>query len=116
MPRRPNTPCKHPGCGRWVPYGTLYCEEHKLLYPEATRFAGKRGYGSRWQRERKAFLQDHPLCIRCLERGVCVEATVVDHIVPHRGEPKLFGDKNKWQVLCKHCHDRKTMTEDKYQD
>ena len=32
MPRRPNTPCKHPGCGRLVPYGTMYCEEHKPLH------------------------------------------------------------------------------------
>ena len=116
MPHRPNTPCKHPDCARLVPYGTMYCEEHKSLHPETTRPAGKRGYGSRWQRESKAFLQAHPLCVRCLASGKYVRATVVDHIVPHRGDQKLFWDRGNWQPLCKHCHDTKTMTEDRYQE
>ena len=98
MPHRPNTPCKHPGCARLVPYGTMYCEEHKALHPETTRPAGKRGYGSRWRRESKAFLQAHPLCVRCLASGKYVRATVVDHIVPHRGDQKLF-----W-LSCKSLH------------
>lgn len=116
MPHRPNTPCKHPGCARLVPYGTMYCEEHKVLHPETTRPAGKRGYGSRWRRESKVFLQAHPLCVRCLASGKYVRATVVDHIVPHRGDQKLFWDRSNWQSLCKHCHDTKTMTEDRYQE
>ena len=82
MPHRPNTPCKHPGCARLVPYGTMYCEEHKALHPETTRPAGKRGYGSRWRRESKAFLQAHPLCVRCLASGKYVRATVVDQSFP----------------------------------
>ena len=116
MPRRPNTPCKHSGCGRLVPYGTMYCEEHKALHPEVIRSAGRRGYGSRWQRESKAYLKSHPLCVRCFARGQYVKATVVDHIVPHRGDQKLFWDRDNWQPLCKHCHDTKTMTEDRYQE
>ena len=34
--------------------------------------------------------------------------TVVDHIVPHRGDARLFWDEDNWQPLCKSCHDRKT--------
>ena len=45
-----------------------------------------------------------------------MKATVVDHIVPHRGDPKLFWDTDNWQALCKQCHDHKTMTEDRYQE
>ena len=41
-----------------------------------------------------------------------VRATVVDHIIPHRGDQKLFWDQNNWQALCKSCHDKKTLTED----
>ena len=90
----------------------MYCEEHKSLHPEVKRPAGRRGYGSRWQRESKAFLQTHPLCVRCFARGKYVKATVVDHIVPHRGDQKLFWDRSNWQPLCKRCHDRKTRRED----
>lgn len=33
---------------------------------------------------------------------------MADHIVPHRGDRELFWNLQKWQPLCKDCHDRKT--------
>ena len=116
MPRRPNTPCKHPGCAMLVPYGTMYCEEHAPLHIRDTKTTKEKGYNRRWQRARKTFLSAHPLCVRCKEKGKVVPATGVDHIIPHRGDQKLFWDQNNWQPLCKSCHDSKTMTEDRYQD
>jgi 5-methylcytosine-specific restriction protein A len=41
-----------------------------------------------------------------------VAATVVDHIVPHKGDKVKFWDSSNWQSLCKRCHDAKTATED----
>ncbi|WP_390622926.1 HNH endonuclease [Ralstonia syzygii] len=41
-----------------------------------------------------------------------VPATVVDHIVPHKGDQHLFWRRSNWQALCKACHDRKTARED----
>lgn len=116
MPCRPNTPCKHPGCGRLVPYGTMYCEEHKPLHRHDRKTTGEKGYGSRWQKARAVYLQSHPFCVRCLAKGRYVKATVVDHIIPHRGDRKLFWDRDNWQALCKSCHDSKTMTEDRYEE
>lgn len=116
MPRRPNTPCKHPGCGRLVPYGTMYCEEHKPLHQHDRKTTAEKGYGSRWQKARAVYLHSHPLCVRCLAKGRYVKATVVDHIIPHRGDRKLFWDRDNWQALCKSCHDSKTMTEDRYEE
>ncbi|MCT9125512.1 HNH endonuclease [Cupriavidus gilardii] len=37
---------------------------------------------------------------------------MVDHIVPHKGDSKLFWSRSNWQALCKPCHDRKAATED----
>ncbi|MCG8670249.1 MAG: HNH endonuclease [Pseudomonadales bacterium] len=74
--------------------------------------ATDRGYNYRWKQARKRFLQQHPLCCKCLEEGHVVAATVVDHIVPHKGDQKLFWNRNNWQPLCKPCHDRKTVKED----
>jgi hypothetical protein len=48
----------------------------------------------------------------CEAEGKLTPATVVDHIVPHRGDRRLFWDKTNWQPLCKRCHDVKTLTED----
>ncbi len=114
MPYRPNTPCGHMGCPKLVPYGTKYCDEHKLLHPEPVRNASKRGYDRRWRKAREVFLNTYPLCVKCKAEGRLVKATVVDHIKPHKGNQELFWDKSNWQPLCKHCHDVKTMTEDRY--
>ncbi len=58
----------------------------------------------------------NPFCVKCFDQGKMVEATVVDHIVPHRGEHELFWDQSNWQPLCKTCHDKKTMREDRYKE
>ncbi len=113
MPYKPNTPCKHPGCNKLVPSGTRYCDNHKLLHKDEIRSAASRGYDRKWQKARLLFLKANPLCVKCKEAGVYTKATVVDHIVPHRGDKTLFWDTNNWQPLCKKCHDHKTMTQDR---
>ena len=111
MPIRPKRPCAHPGCPELVAEGK-YCDKHRTLHPEETRSASSRGYGNTWQRARKQYLTAHPLCVKCMAEGRYVRATVVDHIVPHRGDKSLFWDQNNWQSLCKACHDKKTGLED----
>ena len=73
-------------------------------------------YDGRWRKARMLFLEAHPLCAECLKSGRYVKATVVDHIIPHRGDQKLFWDQSNWQALCKPCHDHKTMTEDRWEE
>jgi len=46
--------------------------------------------------------------MECQRNGKLSPATVVDHILPHRGDEDLFWDESNWQPLCKRCHDRKT--------
>jgi len=92
--------------------GTLYCEKHLPLHPEVTRSAAKRGYDRRWQKARKSYLEAHPLCVECMKNGRFVQATVVDHIIPHRGNQQLFWDQSNWQALCEHHHNLKTGNED----
>jgi 5-methylcytosine-specific restriction protein A len=41
-----------------------------------------------------------------------VPAAVTDHIIPHRGDKRLFWDANNWQALCLSCHGAKTARED----
>jgi 5-methylcytosine-specific restriction endonuclease McrA len=64
-----------------------------------------RGYGYRWQRAREGYLAKHPLCVKCQAIDIVTAATVVDHIVPHRGDERLFWDSDNWQSLCKTHHD-----------
>ena len=58
--------------------------------------AAKQGYDGKWRKARALFLKK------------VVLATVVDHIIPHRGDQRLFWDQTNWESLCKECHDKKT--------
>ena len=65
-----------------------------------------------WQKARATFLARSPLCVECDKDGLVRAATIVDHIIPHKGDQNLFWDTSNWQPLCKPHHDRKTATED----
>jgi 5-methylcytosine-specific restriction protein A len=71
-------------------------------------------YGAAWRKARAHFLRAHPLCMcdACRSAGLVVPASVVDHVTPHRGDVRLFWDRENWQSLSKPCHDRKTARED----
>ncbi|CAA2107660.1 HNH endonuclease [Variovorax paradoxus] len=71
------------------------------------RKTAERGYGGRWQRERKAFLSkpENVLCVMCTAEGKVTQATVVDHKVKHEGDQTLMWDQTNWQPLCKRHHD-----------
>ncbi|MCR5402454.1 MAG: HNH endonuclease [Butyrivibrio sp.] len=116
MPYKPKKPCRHPGCPALVPPGQKYCDMHRPLHPEDARSAAGRGYDSRWRKARKLYLSqpEHMFCAECLKKGRYVRATDVDHIVPHRGDKKLFWDQSNWQPLCHSCHSIKTRNEDQY--
>ena len=108
MSKAPKRPCRHPGCPNLCDKG-VYCLQHMEFSSDRMRGgADARGYNAEWRRARKAFLQKHPLCAECGKAGKLTPATVVDHIIPHRGDKRLFWDENNWQPLCKSCHDQKT--------
>ncbi len=59
---------------------------------------------ARWQRRRAQQLKDHPLCKLCSDmRARVTEATVADHVIPHRGSEHLFW-YGELQSLCAECH------------
>ena len=109
MPHKALKPCRHSGCPNLT--DDLYCTEHKPMHPDRPS-ASKRGYSSKWQKVSRAYLRCNPLCVRCLAGGRYIQATVTDHIIPHRNRPELLWNETNFQALCKPCHDRKTLTED----
>ncbi len=66
---------------------------------------GTVAYNERWVRLRSLFLQHNPLCSYCEGIGIATAGEVVDHIIPHKGDPELFWDQSNWQPLCKWHHD-----------
>ncbi len=110
-------PCARPGCTALVVRG--YCDGCKAKAP-AARYekergsSAARGYGYRWQKASKAYLRAHPIAVDWFKehQGRVYAAEVVDHIVPHRGDMKLFWDPKNWQGLTKKDHDRKTALKD----
>lgn len=74
------------------------CDERRLS-------ARARGYTRQWEKARSSYLARHPLCVMCERDGRTTPSTVVDHIVPHRGDQALFWNQSNWQALCKTHHD-----------
>jgi len=103
------------GCGRVVAPGAIcQCQAQRKAEADKRRpTARQRGYDSKWDIERRAFLAlpANGKCNRCPN-----PATVVDHIKPHRGDRKLFWDRRNWQPLCAHCHNSKKQSEEKKSD
>lgn len=67
----------------------------------------------RWARLRKAQLARHPYCQCPHHDGKKLRADhpdfgrpVVDHITPHREDPRLFWDARNLQSMTKACHDK----------
>ena len=116
MPTKPLRPCRHAGCNKLTRNG--YCEIHEKLYRKTTQSkdnresSAKRGYGRKWRNESKLYLAENPWCKSCMVAGRRVPATEVDHIIPHKGDKKLFWDRKNWQGLCSSCHSKKTSRED----
>lgn len=118
MPKAPRKICSHSGCFAIALEGSRFCARHKAQGEKArTQFFQKRssnklGYTYTWQKARAAFLREHPLCEQCLKEGRTTAASVVDHIVPHKGDMTIFWDRSNWQSLCDSCHSVKTAKED----
>lgn len=64
-------------------------------------------YGTaRWQKLRAWHLSHNPLCVFCADLdGIATSATIVDHILPHKGNLTKFWDNKNLQSLCAPCHD-----------
>ena len=58
-----------------------------------------------WKQLRLHQLAHEPLCRFCLQVEDVTEATVVDHVRPHKGSIELFSDPANLQSLCAPCHD-----------
>jgi 5-methylcytosine-specific restriction protein A len=72
--------------------------------------ANARGYGHGWRKARLEWLAENPICRECERKGRTSAASVVDHVIPHRGDQRLFWSRRNWQSLCKPCHDLKTAS------
>ncbi len=110
MPRKPPRLC--PRCRSTVTGPECpTCRADYRRRTDADRgTAADRGYDRAWQRNRAAFLAEHPLCALCPTPTL---ATVADHHPTPRRDLVTAGDPDPdaWhhlRPLCKPCHDRET--------
>ncbi len=113
MPYKANRLCNHPGCSNIVT-DALKCAEHsKPIDTVRVRSAWDNWYSNKqWRAIRMSVLASEPFCCMCRQQGKLTASTVVDHIIPHRGDKQMFLDRANLQALCKACHDSKTARED----
>ncbi|TCB18990.1 HNH endonuclease [Acinetobacter sp. ANC 5045] len=114
-PQKAKRPCIVSSCKDFAT-NQGYCDKHQDKIRTKDRERGtahQRGYDARWSKAREQFLAEHPLCVECRKKNYINPATVVDHIIPHKGDKVLFWDKTNWQSLCETHHNIKTATEDR---
>ena len=73
--------------------------ERKARFDAERPSARERGYTSKWDTERAAYLKANPVCSRC-----GAPATVVNHKTPHKGDKRLFWSRSNWEAVCATCH------------
>ncbi|MED1801704.1 HNH endonuclease signature motif containing protein [Brevibacillus porteri] len=110
MASKAKRPCSEIGCRELTT--ERFCQDHKRQDDQRRGSAAQRGYDARWRSAREAYLRQHPLCVDCMKDGKAMAASVVDHIVAHKGDKRKFWDRSNWQVLCKKRQDQKTVRED----
>lgn len=88
-----------------MPFAPVTPKPPEPLYPRES--AAKRGYGRRWSKASKLFLDRYPFCgsrindqtpvmSLCHTRYLSgelkhqIKADQVDHVIPHRGDQELF--------------------------
>ena len=69
--------------------------------------ARHRGYTREWDIEAKAFLAMNRTCRRC-----GAPSGVVDHIIAHKGDMRLFWDRSNWQPMNRRCNSGKAAREE----
>ncbi|HWJ72921.1 MAG TPA: HNH endonuclease signature motif containing protein [Kaistia sp.] len=82
--------------------------ERKAAADQRRPSARERGYDSKWDRERAAYLKVHTACVRCSG-----PATVVDHIQRHGGDFRKFWNRSNWQPMCAPCHNGRKQSEER---
>ncbi len=103
----PNRPPTHRGLGHET-------EAQRRQAQDRRRGSSRqRGYTHIWRKARTAYLRRHQLCVMCGRAGRRVPATIVDHLVPHRGDAGLFWDAANWQALCIPHHNRDKQREER---
>lgn len=112
MARKPQKPCRYPGCYRLTTDG--YCQEHRPQYARSDESAKWHKWYLLpiWTKDlRPTQLMREPYCRECAKHGLRVFATDVDHIEDHKGNWEKFIDRDNLESLCHACHSRKTLLE-----
>lgn len=109
MPPRALRVCPIPGCAELT--RDRYCQQHmrerqKAVDSKRPNYR-ERGYSNEWDKARRHYLKENPLCVVCGGK-----ANTVDHINPHKGDKRLFWDKSNWQSMCRKHHSQKTAKVD----
>lgn len=102
MARKNLAPCSVHGCPELTRKNR--CEKHEREADRKRGTATERGYGHRWAKIRKSYLERHPFCQD--PEGCIAKATDVHHI-DGAGPLGDNSDRNL-RSLCKHHHDVRT--------
>ncbi len=90
-------------------------QQGRQAYERERGSARERGYTPEWDKVARHEKNLHPLCLGCSAVGWVAATTVIDHIIPHKGNMVLFWDPLNRQPACTPHHSTvKQVLEDLY--
>ncbi|MBN8960562.1 MAG: HNH endonuclease [Rhizobiales bacterium] len=107
MPKRP---------ALFRPHGEPSSAERVSNYNDRRGSSRERGYDTRWDDLSRGFRRANPLCLGCQAIGRVVLTDVCDHVIPHRGDRRLFWDPANRQPACNWHHSAVKQTLERMYD
>lgn len=88
----------------WKERGFLFMQKRK----GARNYAGKFYSGKHWEKLSASYRRDHPLCERCLKKGILEPAVLVHHKTHINStnctDPEILYGLDNLESLCAKCH------------
>ncbi|MEZ0117828.1 UNVERIFIED_ORG: 5-methylcytosine-specific restriction protein A [Heyndrickxia coagulans] len=113
---KPKKRCNASGCRRLIDFDTDYCDKHKGFgdkdYNKQIRWNidNKRYaefYASKeWKNLRNTYIAGHPLCERCLKKGIVKAAKICHHKIEIRVDWSKRLDVDNLEAVCADCHNK----------
>src|SRR5579862_6355906 len=106
--KKPGHPCEKPGCLNLISR-SRFCDDHKQR-PEP-RAGWSMSNTKAWRDYSREYLVAHPWCVDPfgLHLGRAVPATVVAHVVGHKGNPQLFYAESNHAPWCRSCNSHQAV-------
>ena len=99
--------CNYPCCKAIAEQEKSRCSKHAYKPKQSTTKNAHIYKSFKWQKLRKIYYSNNPLCENCLLHNAVVKGVIVDHVIEINDGGAVY-DYNNLRTLCISCHNTTT--------